>query len=267
MLAVQDSGSFRDPSGHVYHINNRTFRTVNECAVDHYRFVRDTGFLRALADTGWLIDSTEVDASALPLRLGSHCRIVLEHPTLPFISYPYEWSFPALKAAALFHLDLHLKALEFGVTLSDASAYNVQFVGPRPTFIDILSFRRYQDGEFWIAHRQFCDHFLNPLLLRAYCGVTHNSWYRGNLEGIPTADLSRLLPWWRQFLSWKTFTHVYLQTRMQSLATARTKVDLQAVKARRLPHTAFLGLLSQLRTWIDTLVPADSGKTVWGEYA
>ena len=110
-------------------------------------------------------------------------RYLLEHARIGYVSFPYEWSFPALKAAALLHLDLHLELLEHDVTLSDASAYNVQFQGARPIFIDVLSLRRYREGEYWLGHRQFCEQFLNPLLLRALAGVPHNAWYRGSLEG------------------------------------------------------------------------------------
>src|SRR5262249_41173729 len=145
LTARRDHGSFRDPSGHVYQIGNRTFRTVHESAIDSYEFVRNTGFLRKGADAGWLVESREVDQSVLGLPPRSACRTLLEHPTLPFVSYPYEWSFSALKAAALLHLDLNVKALEFEITLSDASAYNVQFIGAQPIFIDILSFRRYRE--------------------------------------------------------------------------------------------------------------------------
>src|SRR3546814_16988540 len=116
-----------------------------------------------------------------------------EHPKIAFVSYPYEWSFSLLKAAALLHLDLHLAALEHGMTLSDASAYNVQFLGPRPLFVDLLSLRRYREGEFWDGHSQFCHQFLNPLLLRALLGVSHNAWYRGALEGITTSEPARQL--------------------------------------------------------------------------
>ena len=34
-------------------------------------------------------------------------------------------------------------------TLIDASAYNIQFVGHKPVFIDILSIKEYEDGEYW----------------------------------------------------------------------------------------------------------------------
>jgi hypothetical protein len=124
---------------------------------------------------------------------------VLEIRRLPFVSYPFEWPFSALKAAALLHLDIHLRALDCHVTLSDASAYNVQFQGARPLFIDHLSFRPYVEGEFWVGHRQFCEEFLLPLLLRALFGLTHNAWYRGGLSCIPLQDFRRLLTWRHYF--------------------------------------------------------------------
>ncbi len=53
-----------------------------------------------------------------------------------------------LKAAALRHLEIQIELLKNNISLSDASAYNVQFDGANPVFIDYLSFRRYVDGEF-----------------------------------------------------------------------------------------------------------------------
>jgi hypothetical protein len=203
-----EPGSFRDPSGLVFVHERRVVRTVTAHAAAEYEFARDAGLLRTLAEHGRLIASCEVD----PALLGSAAagaRHVLEHPRLAFISFPYEWSFPLLKRAALAHLDLHLDLLERDLTLSDASAYNVQFQGVRPIFIDVLSIRRYRAGEYWVGHRQFCEQFLNPLLLRALLGVAHNAWYRGSLEGIPTRDLARLLPLGKR-LSWNVLSQVVL---------------------------------------------------------
>ena len=178
-----DAGSFRDPAGHVYRVGSRVFRTVSHRAAADYEFVRDAGLLRLWSEKGLIVSAEEVDPVILG-DVGAAPCYVLEHPLLPFISYPYEWPFPVLKAAALLHLDLQLLALPEGICLSDASAYNVQFVGVRPIFIDTLSFRRYRDGDFWIGHRQFCEQFLNPLLLRAFLGLPHNAWFRGSLEGV-----------------------------------------------------------------------------------
>jgi len=196
---------------------------------------------------------------------GEGARYVLEHPMLPFISYPYEWSFPALKAAALLQLDVHLEALDHGVTLSDASAYNIQFRGPRPVFIDSLSFRRYREGEFWMGHRQFCEQFVNPLLLRALLGVTHNSWYRGALEGISAQELRPLLRWSHKF-SWNILTHVVMQARLQGRATSQFSAEYR-IRRRKLSPLAFRQMLRGLRKWIAKLEPADTGKTVWADYA
>ena len=187
--AVAEPGSFRDPSGRVYRRDGRIFRTVLEPAVADFEFVRSTGLLQRLARDGLALAAEPVNASVLG-DLAAGARYVLEQPKIPFISYPYEWSFLALKSAALCHLEVHLEALDHGVTLSDASAYNVQFEGARPVFIDALSFRHYRDGDLWVGHRQFCEQFLNPLLLRATLGIPHNAWYRGSPEGIGTVSRS-----------------------------------------------------------------------------
>ena len=172
---------------------------------------------------------------------------------------------PALKAAALLQLDLHIEALEHGVTLSDASAYNIQFYGTQPIFIDSLSFRRYREGEFWMGHRQFCEQFVNPLLLRALSGVPHNAWYRGALEGVTAQELRPMIRW-HHMLSWNILTHVVMQARFQSQASNQASAK-QQIGSRKLPLVAFQQMLRSLRKWIAKLEPADTGKTVWANYA
>ena len=261
-----DPGSFRDPAGHIYQVDGRVYRTVTARAAGDYEFLRQSEFLARATRRGWFIGAQEVDASILG-SIGEDVRYVVEHPRVPFVSYPYEWPFPALKAAALLHLDLHLEALEQNVTLCDASAYNVQFRGTRPVFIDLLSMRRYQEGEYWLGHRQFCEQFLNPLLLRALFGIPHNAWYRGSLEGVTALELSRMLSLRRKLSSWKLMTHVVLPVRLQAAAMNKKGRDLKKAKRRSFPLSAFRGMLTQLRKWIATLGPPDTGKTVWADYA
>ncbi len=189
-----DGGSFRDPSGHVFLLQDRVYRTVMPRAATDFDLVRSNPVWVELLKQGKVLPEEKVDPTVFG-DIAKSAVYVLEHPKLPYISYPYEWSFPALKAAALLHLDVHLHALKGGITLSDASAYNIQFRGPEPVFIDHLSFRPYRDGEFWIGHRQFCEQFLNPLLLRSVLGVPHNAWYRGALEGIGVSEINQLIPW------------------------------------------------------------------------
>lgn len=261
-----NSGSFRDPSGHVYEGDGRIFRMVSYAGKSRYEAVRSRNSVAALQEKGLLIGARELPQSEWPETARGQAYI-LEHPKIPFISYPYEWSFVQLKAAALLHLDLQLALLDDGVVLSDATAYNIQFVGHSPVFIDFLSLRPYVDGEFWWAHRQFCEQFLNPLLLRAVLGVAHNAWFRGGLEGISTSDLARLIPHRRRY-SWNMFTQVILQAKYQRDATSDPLVAVdRARKLRKLPKTSYRAILQQLRNWITRLSPADKSKSIWGQYA
>lgn len=256
-------GSFRDPAGRVYFRDGRVFRTVLPAGADDYEFVRSTGLLARLVASGRLIAATEVSPESLGAAAPT-ARYVLEHPRLPFVSHPYEWPFPLLRSAALLQLDLLIESLDAGVTLSDASAYNTQFLGTSPLFIDTLSFRRYREGSFWLAHRQFCEQFLNPLLLRSVFGLPYHAWYRGASEGLSTVDLERLLPWYRK-LSPNLFMHIVLQASLQSRPKARQDA-LRAVSAQRLSSRAFRHILTGLRRWIAALRPRSQGLTVFADY-
>ena len=261
--AIADPGSFRDPGGRVYHLGDKVLRTITELAAADFEFVQASGLIERLTADGRLIAGQLVSADRLGEN-GKHARFVVEHPRLPFISYPYEWPFPALKAAALLHLGIQLDALDAGVSLSDASAYNIQFQGVRPLFIDLLSFRRYHAGELWTGHRQFCEQFLNPLLLRSELGVAANSWYRGCQEGIGATDLRRLLPW-RSKLSRNILLHVVAQSALQA-SSGSTDLTRSAVAESGLPLSSYRRMLTKLRDWIERLEPADTGKTVWRDY-
>jgi ribosomal protein L11 methylase PrmA len=260
-----DPASFRDPSGQVYLADGRVFRTVNPVALDDYVFVRDSGCLGPMVAREAVLDCAAADRPPpdVPVPDGG---LVLEHPRIAFWSYPYEWTFGALKAAALQHLDIQIELLESGIALSDASAYNIQFLGPRPIFIDALSFRRYRDREHWAGHRQFCEQFLYPLLLRARFGVPFQDWYRGSPEGIPTQQLAALTKW-RHWLSLRMLGHVIMPARLQHAPGERTLGQAVKAKARGLPLSSYRANLMQIRSWITGLSIAGQGKTVWGSYA
>ena len=259
-----EPGSFRDPGGRIYWYGERVLRTVMPSAALDFDYVEASGLIPKLVERGMLIPQSHLSLELLGAAAGD-AAYLLEHPKLEFISHPYEWPFRALQAAALLQLDLYLAALEHGVTLSDATAYNIQFEGVRPVFIDRLSLRRYVDGQFWLGHRQFCEQFLNPLLLRALFGIPHNAWYRGSPEGIGAAELSALLPLRKKF-SWRVLTNVVMQG---SLQKTRSSDAQQAVASNKLrfPKPAFERLLRGLREWIAELQPADRQPTTWQEYA
>jgi ribosomal protein L11 methylase PrmA len=259
-----DPGSYRDPSGAIFDDGASIYRSITAEGIDAFEQVWAIGYFQTLVDQRWLLPLERKDPASVGFA-PEDARALLQHPRLSFVSYPYEWPFEALKAAALLHLDIQLDALERNVVLSDASAYNIQFRGWRPVFIDHLSFRPYREGEIWAGHRQFLEQFLNPLLLRALLGVSHNFWYRGALEGIPTADLNRILPLRRKF-SVNVLSHVTLPARFQAGLGSGRKGSLDAIRETKFPRASYRGILERLRSWIAQLTPLNSRKTTWQEY-
>ena len=256
----RDAASFRDPAGFVFHQDGRVRRAVTEYGIEAARAVRATGLITRLIAAGSLLPEEEIATS---LQGQPHVRLVLEHPRIPFVSYPYEWPFRALQAAALLHLDIQIEALDAGVMLTDASAYNVQFIGSRPVFIDHLAFRPHREGELWAAHRQFCEQFLHPLLLQHLLGIECHPWYRGRLEGIPGDEVARLLRW-RHKVRWNVFTNVVLPARLQRLA-GRPAAEGRISRAK-MPREGLRQMLSSLRRWIAGMKPRGLDATTWAAY-
>ena len=255
-------GSFRDPAGYIFKFEDRIFRAISVVAQEQYHASRN--ILVDLVEQGRLVAFEERDPRDFGFSTDQF-PILLEHPRIHPWSMPYEWSFALLRDAAIFHLDLHLDLLDDGFMLSDATAYNVQFVGPKPVFVDHLSIRPYRDGEFWLGHKQFCEQFLNPLLLRAYRDIAPNAWYRGSLEGISTSDLAKLLPL-RSHVDWRVLSNVVLPARFQK-GTTSEKAARHNLKERRLPLVGLRAMLRQLRSWIEGLRPANRSVTTWANYA
>jgi len=236
-MSSPDPGSFRDPASRVVLDEDKAIRLLDERGLQGWRALSGTDFFREAVEGGRLVAAVEV-ADPPPGSPGA-----LEHPLLPFISYPYEWTFSMLKDAAILQLDLLEGALSAGLTIKDATPYNIQFVDGRPMFIDIGSFEAYRPGEPWIGYRQFTRQFLFPLLLRAWVGVPFHPWLRGDLEGPTPAQMSRLLPM-RKRWNRTALLHVRLQARMeermsdrsvrQELGAAGFNVELILANVRKL---------------------------------
>ena len=220
-----EPGSFRDPDTRVLQHEGSVYRVLTERALADWRRLTETRFYRAFTDQGHLVPTEEVGLEGLP-QLDPKWAGALRHARVPVVSYPYEWSFGMLRDAALVQLDLTLAALDEGLTLKDATPFNVQWFGERPTFIDVGSFTAYEPGSPWAGYRQFCEVFLYPLMLQAYRNVAFHPWLRGRLDGI-TADECRSLLSGRDRLRRGVLAHVHLQARAQA-RYADANTDVQA---------------------------------------
>ncbi len=248
--------SFRDPSGFLFEREGGLYRQVNRSYQGDYDLLFSSGLYKALTERGLLVRHDETDVPPPDPQLAYK---ILKPQLVPFISYPYEWCFTQLKEAALATLKIQKTAFEHGMSLKDASAFNIQFVDGRPLLVDTLSFEKLQLRP-WIAYRQFCQHFLNPLLLIAYKDFHLNQLSRIFIDGIPMGLASRLLPF-RTRLRPGIATHVHLHAMSQKVFSKKTV----KVRERQVRPVSLAGLVESL----DSLVRKLSlrlKKTEWAQY-
>jgi hypothetical protein len=251
--------SFRDPSGFLFVQDGLIYRQVNVLYRNHYDHLLKSGLYQDLVDAGLLIAHTE---ASLNLTRSDDAYKVIQPEEVPFISYPYEWSFSQLKAAALATLEIQKRALAFGMSLKDCSAYNIQFVRGKPVLIDTLSFELYQDGLPWVAYRQFCQHFLAPLALMSYRDIRLNHLLRVYIDGIPLDLAASLLPFRSRF-KLPLLLHIHLHARSQQHFSDKM-VDREIGRGR-VSLQSLLGLIDNLGSAVKKLRWSPQG-TDWADY-
>lgn len=255
----KNAGSFRDPNGFVFTSEGELFRQINTTYREAYNHLMASGLYTALVKAGLLIPHKEVDAATVE---HPDAYRIIKPQVVPFVSYPYEWSFSQLKDAALATLAIQRKAMDHGMILKDASAYNIQFIDGHPVFIDTLSFEPYKEGDPWIAYKQFCQHFLAPLALMAYCDVRFSQLLRTSIDGIPLDLASSALPL-RTKLKPGLAIHLHAHARAQR--TYADREDAVAAKARRISKNSLVGFVENLESTVRSL-KWQTFDTEWAHY-
>ena len=253
------SASFRDPDGFVYKIQDKVFRQINWSYSEHYDKLMGSGLYDKLIESGLLIPHEEVAVKPFDDKLSY--KVILPEQ-LKFISYPYEWCFSQYKAAALTTLAVQKHALDFNMSLKDSSAFNIQFHQGNALLIDTLSFESYQEGKPWIAYRQFCQHFLAPLVLMAYRDVRFGRLCQLFIDGVPLDLASKLLPN-RTYLKPAILINIHLHAGAQKRYASRS-VDLTA-ESKQVSKQSILGLINNLEKIVSNL-RLGSSQTEWEDY-
>ena len=256
----KEAASFRDPSGFLFYQDGTLYRQVNQGYRRHYDRLMSSGLYDSLTSKKLMVPHEEVDLSLAPEPELAYK--ILQPEPVDFISYPYEWSFLMLRSAALTTLRLVREGLDHGMILKDASAYNLQFHQRSWQLIDTLSFETYQEGEPWVAYKQFCQHFLAPLALMAYRDQRLNLMSRLFIDGTPLDVASNLLPF-RSRLRFGLLTHIHLHARSQK-RYADQAVSREEVRGK-VSHKALVSLLDSLRNTVKGL-SIRIGKTEWAHY-
>jgi predicted nicotinamide N-methyase len=253
------AASFRDPNGFVFRRGSILYRQVNEVHRSHFdRFVEVGLYDRLVADE-LLVAHEDADVS---LAAAADAYRVILPEQIPFVSYPYEWSFSMLRDAALATLRIQELALDYGMSLRDATAYNLTFHRGRPLFLDTTSFEIVPEGRPWVAYRQFCQHFLAPLVLMSLRDARLGQLSRLYIDGVPLDLASALLP-----ARARAKPGVALHVRMHARSQRRHATDTAAGSGdtRSFSINAFRGVIGSLRKTIERL-DHPVGASVWRDY-
>ena len=256
-----EPGSFRDPENRVFYAGDEIYRALSKEGMEDFEALAASGLL----DDPRIVRTERADgAPAAAGVLPTETAGVLKHEAVPFVSYPYEWTFSMLKDAALLQLDLLLAALEHDLILKDSSPYNVQFKGGRAIFVDVGSFERVREGEPWVGYRQFCMLYLYPLLLQAAKGVRFQPWLRGSIDGITPRQMRGLMSFRDRFRRGLT-TNVFLHARLEERYADRPKETKQEVKRAGMGRQLIVANVRKMRKLVSRL-EWDPPEGVWVAY-
>ena len=253
-MLKRDPASFRDPSSTLSVGQTTVSRIIRGKQAAVLAGVIDRESIKQLMadrDLIAVIDETQLDKG----------EILLTHPLLKGITYPFEWSFEMLKAAALLHLKVHKSLLEDELTLRDGSSYNIAFQGCQPIFIDFGSIGEYQVGENWSGFSQFCSLFLYPLMISSYLGVDHRRFLQSSVDGLTVDDVRKLIP---ASIKYKRGRFRYVV--VPSLLESRMKHSNLTSSQVEMPKKALIKMLTSLEKFITTLDSSRLSRGVWSDY-
>ncbi len=251
-----ENSSFRDRSGFLFYYENEIYRIINFSYKKQYEKFMNSELYRKLEEKNLIITHSEIEN----LDIDCDYYKIIKPEKIPFISYPYEWSFSQLKDAALLTLRIQKAAMKYGMTLKDGSAFNIQFHKGHPIFIDTLSFEIYEEGQIWKPYKQFCQHFLAPLALISKKDVRLNLLSKTFIDGIPIDLAAKLLPK-TTFGNFGLMAHIHAHAKSQKHYENKDA----KIKQKTLSKRSFEGLIESLKSSIEKMT-WNEDNTEWGDY-
>jgi SAM-dependent methyltransferase len=279
LVPTELDASFRDPSGAVFQWDSRILRAVNSSGVEDARafLACPSGKLAVeranVVDTRFLPETEMRSLLARPEVRAVFDRmsasVLIEHERIVFPSFPYEWIPEMLHAAGELTLDLAESLLSDGIGLKDATPYNVLFRGPKPVFIDVLSFEQRRAGDpTWLPYAQFVRTFLLPLLVHNRLGLSIDQTLTTHRDGLEPEEvyrwlglLQRLRPPFLSLVSIPTWLSAH-QKHPGADSIYRQKTLDDPAKADYILRS----LLRALRRSLKRLEPTSGRRSTWLDY-
>lgn len=259
-----DPASFKDPAGRVFHHQGWVCRTLTEEAHRNFQAASAAGLIEALERDQLLISTEAVPTSSLGLSTTDAGAFVLKQPTIPVVTYPYEWSFEMLRDAALVTLRSIDRALAAGFILKDATSFNILFDGNVPKLVDAPSIEPYRDGGLWAGYGQFCRCFLFPLLVAAYREIDLQALLRGAFGELPAQEAAKLLRL-RDYPKPGVLKDVVLQARLDRSYARSGSTVKSATSGQRYPKAMLVANVRRLTKVVEEL-KGPSLTSEWSRY-
>ena len=213
---LKENSSFRDPSGFLFYEDGVLYRQINKSYEKNFSKLLDSGLYDELISKNLMISHHQTN---IPPKSDDGFKII-QPEVLPFISYPYEWSFSQLKDSAILTLEIQKIALKYDMILKDATSYNIQFKNNNPILIDSLSFENYEDGQPWNAYGQFCRHFVAPIALMSQKDIRLQQLLKFYIDGIPLDLASKLLPI-KTFTMFSLLSHIHAHSKAEKMYSTK----------------------------------------------
>jgi SAM-dependent methyltransferase len=230
MTAALPRATFRDPAGSLRFEGELAVRRVAPSARAEILDFLQSPLCQAMQQRGDLIAAATDDSGP---------QLILSHPRIPIPTYPWEWTSSQWLAAANLTLNLCEEAIAAGWILKDATPLNVLFLGPRPIFVDILSFERRNPASreprssLWLAYGQYIRTFLLPLLMdRLLHWPLSLSIFKR--DGLEPAECFAALPW-RHRLSRAALWPITLPTLLDRRKSAAAPAKVVAPQKKSAP--------------------------------
>ena len=174
---MRTARSYRDPNNFVLESGGEWYRIASPESARALNKLHGSPLYSKLVEDGKLLSFEQIDAGPAQTILDSNQSnllatqsgtVVFRVEALTNITYPWEWPDFMLREAAALTLELRQGLLDLGLDLKDASAFNVQFRGMNPVFMDLGSIEAWRPNPSWGAVRQFTEHFINPLVVGSH---------------------------------------------------------------------------------------------------
>jgi SAM-dependent methyltransferase len=272
--------TLRDPAGFLIRLDHRLFRIVHRDNAEALTLYMESGALGAMREDGRLIGFGKVDdveRNVIAATVADNNDIgmpadvnnidLVEHPIIPFVSYPYEWSHSMLHAAGELTIEIARSSLSDGLRLKDAVADNILFNGADPIFVDALSFERRPDHEYlWAAESQFIRNFIFPLLCYRDFRMPTSTTLADGRTGPSNQSMNSLFRFGDSFRP-TVFRYVLLPGLLEGWAESHTETSYQSAEVTNpdKAHFIFERMLQRLSKTIEALRPK-SRKSAWTEY-